>query len=667
MNHLPDIVLDDRRFQELVSEARMRIALSCPEWTEHNVSDPGITLIELFAWMTDMLIYRLNRVPDKLHVALLELLGVQLHGPTAARTQIRFRLAAPADQPVEIPAGSTEVGTLRTATDDSIVFQVSDTFVIPPLVPSAYVVGRSGEFKSIAVADGTARPQGPDRLPFASPPEVGDALYLGFDQDVSNLVVRVEIDASVARGAGVDPNDPPLRWEVSDGNDGWSEAEVLEDRTGGFNFGAGIIELQCPPQSGVALLAGQRLRWVRCRISDRTRRGAGDAAYTHPPEIYSIGARPIGAQVDAEHAARERVESLGRSDGTPGQVLALRFSPVLPLADTERLEVRDPGSDRWLQWSEVESFAASNPDDRHFRLDRTNGRLELGPAVRQPDGGWTQYGAIPPQGADLRMSGYRHGGGRRGNVATDTLTMLRSAIPGVASVTNPTPAYGGVDPESLDSARQRAAMEIRTRYRAVTAEDFEFLVGEASSRVGRTICVAPAAPADPIKVHVLPRVAPADRSLTYEELTPDDQLLSEIGTYLDGRRVIGTTVHLLPARLRGVSVVVNLQAEARADLHRVEEEVLQALYTYLNPLVGGDATGPGDGWPFGRMLNQGELYQIVHAVDGVQFVKILRVYETDMRTGQQAPQPAGSHIALEADELLASGTHVVKADHPPGA
>ena len=126
MNHLPEIVLDDRRFQELVSEARTRIALSCPEWTEHNVSDPGITLIELFAWMTDMLIYRLNRVPDKLHVALLELLGVQLHGPTAARTQIRFRLAAPAEQPVEIPAATTEVGTLRTAADDSIVFQVSD-------------------------------------------------------------------------------------------------------------------------------------------------------------------------------------------------------------------------------------------------------------------------------------------------------------------------------------------------------------------------------------------------------------------------------------------------------------------------------------------------------------------------------------------------------------
>ena len=90
---LPEIQLDDRSFQDLVSEARTRITRSCPEWTEHNVSDPGITLIELFAWMTEMTIYRLNRVPDKLHVALLDLLGIRLDGPSAATTSLRFRLA----------------------------------------------------------------------------------------------------------------------------------------------------------------------------------------------------------------------------------------------------------------------------------------------------------------------------------------------------------------------------------------------------------------------------------------------------------------------------------------------------------------------------------------------------------------------------------------------
>jgi predicted phage baseplate assembly protein len=661
---LPQVQLDDRRFQELVSEARLRIARTCPDWTEHNVSDPGITLIELFAWMTDMLTYRVNRVPDKLHVALLELLGVHLHGPTAARTDVRFKLAAAGEEPVTIPAGTTEVGTRRTATEESIVFQVSEELRIPPLRPAAYVVERHGQYKAITVADGKARPAGQDRAPFGSPPQVGDGLYLGFDEDIGRLVFQIDVDGSVARGAGINPDDPPLSWEMSQGSEGWAPATVLIDDTGGFNRGPGKIEIQCPPGSGIAAVGGKRMRWLRCRITELTRSGREGASYTHPPEIYSITGAPIGALVPVEHAAREREESLGISDATPGQSFRLRFSPVLPLAADETLEVREPGSDRWATWSEVETFAQSGPNDRHFKVDYSSGEIELGPSVRQPDGGWTQYGQIPPQGAELRMSGYRHGGGRQGNVAAEALTMLRSAIPGVASVTNPKPALGGVDPESLESARSRAAMEIRTRYRAVTAEDYEFLVSEASSRVGRTICVPPASPAEAIRVHILPRVVPADRALTLEELTPDDDLLAEVGEYIDARRVIGTTVHLLPVRLRGVSVVVNLQAEPDAGLQRVEEEVLQALYTYINPLVGGTASGPGSGWQFGRLLNQGELYQIVHSVDGVQFVKILRVYETDLSTGAQSPQPAGSHIVLEPDQLLASATHVVKAVHP---
>src|SRR5262245_7069776 len=189
---LPEIQLDDRRFQDLVSEARMRIHRACPEWTEHNVSDPGITLIELFAWMTEMTIYRLNRVPDKLHVALLELLGIRLDGPTAATTTIRFRLAAPATENIVIPAGETEVGTPRTATDESIGFQVDEDFTIPPARPAAYVLQRGGQIKDVGLADGEARPQGPDQLPFGSPPAVGDALLLGFEEPLARLLLRID-------------------------------------------------------------------------------------------------------------------------------------------------------------------------------------------------------------------------------------------------------------------------------------------------------------------------------------------------------------------------------------------------------------------------------------------------------------------------------------------
>ena len=60
---LPAPNLDDRRFQDLVDDAKRLVQQRCPEWTDHNVSDPGVTLIEAFAQMVDQLIYRLNRVP----------------------------------------------------------------------------------------------------------------------------------------------------------------------------------------------------------------------------------------------------------------------------------------------------------------------------------------------------------------------------------------------------------------------------------------------------------------------------------------------------------------------------------------------------------------------------------------------------------------------------
>ena len=121
---IPVPSLDDRRFQDLVDEAKRRIAERCPEWTDHNVSDPGVTLIELFAWMTDQLIYRVNRVPDRLYVRFLDLIGVTLFPPTAAEGPVTFWLSAPQPDTVKIPAGTT-VATVRTETDEAIVFSTT--------------------------------------------------------------------------------------------------------------------------------------------------------------------------------------------------------------------------------------------------------------------------------------------------------------------------------------------------------------------------------------------------------------------------------------------------------------------------------------------------------------------------------------------------------------
>src|SRR6187431_1370851 len=98
--------LDDRRFQDLVDDAKRLVMDRCPTWTDHNVSDPGVTLIETFAFMTDQMLYRLNRVPDRLYVKFLELIGIRLFPPTAARTDLTFWLSAPCTSMLIIPAGT---------------------------------------------------------------------------------------------------------------------------------------------------------------------------------------------------------------------------------------------------------------------------------------------------------------------------------------------------------------------------------------------------------------------------------------------------------------------------------------------------------------------------------------------------------------------------------
>jgi predicted phage baseplate assembly protein len=652
---LPEPTLDDRSFQELVNEARARVALQCPEWTEHNVSDPGITLIETFAWMTEMLTYRLNRVPDRMHVALLRLLDIELAAPAASEVDLRFHLTAPAERRIAIPA-TTEV-TTAVPGDNPIVFHVSEAFDIEPVRPAALLFQRSGVEEEVHVADdGTATP---DRPAFSTPPAVDDAIQLGFEQPIGRLVMRVTYAGNRARGEGVDPDMPPLAWEVLHG-DGWVPAEVLEDTTAGFNTSSGDILLQIPPETTADAM--RKLHWLRCRVDRLTRPGTTTPRYTGPPHIDTITARPVGALVPAEHAEVVEKEELGTSDGTPGQTFRVGHSPALELRADETLEVLEPGSDDWEPWERRDSFDATDREDRHFRFDPAAGEVELGPAIRERRRAWRYYGAIPPKGSRLRMTRYRHGGGERGDVARDSLRRLRTPIADVESVTNPNAAEGGWDAETLEAARRRAALELRTRYRAVTPADFEFLAQEGPAKVGRARCLEPG-PREAVPVYVLPTVPDPDRLLLLDDLEASAKLLKAVTDFLDERRVVGTAVHVMPAGLRGVTAVVDVVVEPSANPSTVEERIKGELYRFLNPFVGGVVEGQGDGWPFGRPLAEGELYALVHEVPGVERIRTVRMYETDPATPDKPlPRQAGPRIELAPEEVVCSGMHRVRAE-----
>ena len=93
--------LDDLRYDRVVEDLKRRIPVYAPEWTDHNDSDPGITLIQLFAYLTELTGYRLNRIPEKNHIELLKLLGVRLKPARAARTTLALLLADPTTLPIE--------------------------------------------------------------------------------------------------------------------------------------------------------------------------------------------------------------------------------------------------------------------------------------------------------------------------------------------------------------------------------------------------------------------------------------------------------------------------------------------------------------------------------------------------------------------------------------
>ncbi len=640
---LPAPNLDDRRFQDLVDDAKRMVQQRCPEWTDHNVSDPGVTLIETFAFMVDQLIYRLNRVPELNYLKFLDLIGVRLFPPGPARAPVTFWLSAPQPEVVRIPAG-TEVATVRTETIESIAFETTDHLDIvstaADMVASTIHRGRYRQHRA-------ALESGQSFFCFDQVPKPDDALLIGLSRAAPRCIVNLRFDCQV-EGVGVDPTNPPLAWEAWDGDE-WVGCDVSQDGTGGLNR-PGDVVVHLPVTHATSVLDGRAAGWLRCRVVPAHE---GQPVYSASPQIRHLDAFTIGGTITAVNAEEFTDEALAASEGVPGQHFQVQHPPVVAFGDPAVLEVAGP--DGWEEWELVESFAASGPDDRHFALDGGQGRVELGPAVREGDGSLRHYGAVPPKGAQLRMRSYRSGGGRRGNVARGAISVLKSSIPYVSMVENRRAALGGVDGESVESAKVRAPILLRTRGRAVTAEDYEQLARESAPEVARVRCTLTDEGTRDAAVRVL--VVPAAPEgelgqLRIEDLVPDDRTLARVAAYLDERRVIGTRVVVEPPMYLGVTVVARVVGRERVSASRLQRDALAALYGYFSPTRGGP---DGTGWPFGRPVRAGEVYGVLQRVRGVELVEDARLFGADPVTGARGS--VSERLDVPASALVFSYQH----------
>jgi predicted phage baseplate assembly protein len=640
---LPVPNLDDRRFQDLVDDAKRLVQQRCPEWTDHNVSDPGVTLIETFAWMTDQVLYRLNRVPERNYLKFLELIGVRLFPPTAARVGVTFWLSGPHPETLHIRPG-TQVATVRTETDEAIAFTTVGDLAIVSGSLSRVASTLNGEVRNHT----DALQLGTEFYCFQKVPKPDDALLIGLSDAVPASAVALRFRCGI-EGVGVDPLNPPLAWEAWDGY-GWVVCEVDHDETGGLNRDGDVV-LHVPRSHTVSVIEQQRAGWLRARV---LKAEPDQPVYGASPVIKGVSAFTVGGTTEAVNAELIENELLGVAEGIPGQRFDLKERPVVPGGAAAVLEVSSP--DGWQEWKQVQDFVESGPEDRHFVLDATSGTVQLGPGVREPDGAYRRYGDVPPKGARLRLRSYLIGGGRQGNVARGAIRVLKSSIPYIARVDNRRAAEGGVDGEEIENAKARGPIILRTRGRAVTMEDYEHLAREVAPELARVHCVpaGDGTEAGGVRVLVVPAAAGEDGHLQFEQLVPAEDTIKRVAQRLDECRVVGSRIVVEPPVYRGVTVVAKLKARPSANPDRLQAEALAALFHYLHPIVGGPDRS---GWPFGRPINIGEVYSVLQALRGTELVEDARLFGADPVTGQRGQQV--QRLQIEPHALVFSYQHQV--------
>jgi predicted phage baseplate assembly protein len=658
---LPAPNLDDRKFQDIVEEARGMIPRYCPEWTDHNLSDPGITLIELFAWMIDLLLYRLNKVPDKNYVKFLDLIGVKLLPPAPAKAEITFRLSAPQPEPVVIPKG-TEVATVRTETEEAITFSTEEDLRVEVPTLAHILITRD----NITFVDYSHDLEAGTPLDvFKQVPEMDNAFYMGYRETLGGNILVMTLDCDEKRGIGVDPDDPPLVWEYWDGAVScWSPLEqkaesiawLEQDGTRALNKRGDLI-LHLPHSFIASEVDLRRAYWIRCRVTEPR---PGQPTYEASPRIMSIESSIMGGTIPASHTAAVVAEALGRSNGTAGQSFRLANVPVLPRRRGETVEVEQEDGG-YEQWQEVTDFSESGPEDKHFVLDSAEGEIRFGPAVRQPSGETRQFGKVPPVDRAIRFSTYRYGGGSEGNVGRGTISVLKSSIPYVASVTNRRAASGGVDAESVDNAKLRGSQALRTRNRAVTAEDFEFLAREASPSVARAKCLQPREaltgdrlPPGVVHLALVPAFSVTDDMVSPDQLELSRELQEQVRSYLNERRLLTTTIVIADAEYQWVLVEAKIRVKPRFDAHQVRHDVERRLYHFMNPLCGGSE---GNGWPFGRDLFVPEIYSCIQSVDGVAYSEEIQLFPVNPLNGERGE--ATERVRVPPAGLICSYRHEI--------
>jgi predicted phage baseplate assembly protein len=679
---LPLPSLDKRTWSDLVSEARTLLPRYAPGWTDYNAHDPGVTLLELFAWLSEMLMFRADRVPPAEVRAFLRWFGVTPRPAQPATTALALRLPPGG-------AGAVLPGGLKVEDPTSaLVFEAPEpAFVSPAWIELSLAEGTSrgqiwsqsaGDFTNLTASNCRA---GYDLLPLGAAPAAGDALWLGFDcspgalgqvlnlwvwtttwstdaavlqaledqaagrepcpRAIPSFVTRQDcLDGDPAPPVPADPRPGPfdhysarVAWEGWNGT-AWQALGVVADHTRALTL-SGPVRLDLtttlqpdPPQ---APTAGRW--WLRCRLA-----GGG---FDCPPRLAGVAVNAVAA---AHAATVTGPEVLGVSEGHAGELFYLQgrvveqgpgaaAQPVLADSLKLRLTGAGPADDRW---TEVPNWDRTGPFDRHYLLDPTDDSLRLGNGL---------VGRVAPADWGLEALEYRVGGGPAGNLPAGRLTtILAGGVPGLAAE-QPFAAIGGALAETLDQAHGRLLARLAEPSRGITVADWVTLALQAPGiPVARAAAIPGYLPElgcwsapGVVTVVVLPScgVPPV----------PSEAMIAAVERCLDPARPVTTELHVVGPTYVPVTVTATLHTAVHEPTLRAKAQA--ALDAFFDPLTGGP---DGTGWPFGRGILKTDLLDILADLGGVHYVDRIGI-----SVGDESAQC--DNVTLCPTDLVASQIH----------
>jgi hypothetical protein len=638
---LEPIQLDTLNWDQVVTAIRTRIVPdSAGKWTLHAPVDPGITMIELFAWLLEQRIYWMSQVPDSLSFAALSLLGVAPQAAQAAVTVFQLSDAAPTPRPLPLATA----GMLLQLQDSNppLIFTTDDALAVLP-VPSSDAIGITVD----SVAHSLDLQQGrlvPLLAAGESSAQIGITLSLNAPvaavqpgQSFS-LMVELQTPADVfaewtSRAVQGVAAPATLTWSYRSAPSGATVAlpsASIHDGTAGLRR-SGIVRLPLPSDWQAEQSSGSTAAYtILLQIQD--------ANFTTVPLLRRL----IPNAVLGHHRwIRRKNPPTNAWLPLPGNVVLLAntsgdsdIEEYPPIEDSVQLEIREQGGQP-QQWQRATTLSLSGPTDRVFLVDRSRSEISFG------DGLTGHLPVIDPADTSALTVTYVAGGGAGGNNGEG---QSWSAQPNKSSdpfpmftAINRTPGDGGADAETIAMAQQRAGEAFNDRTRAVSKADYENLVittpGVAFRRAYAAIGYHPDFPfmtvPGVVTIFAVPYAPRVQKDGDWAKATfvaapkPDPGALQAAQARLTSGKLIGGDVIVLGPVYRPIWLGLTI-AVSTPLAPSLREQIIAGLQTFLDPLVGGDDLR---GWPFGDPLRPSALARVAQDIVGragdVQSVSIL--------------------------------------------